>query len=234
MDELLTPPEPNQADREAVRLEDWRPEQGSQLFATKILYNYRALLRMDKSVSIRALQVEVVRGPAGDVATTMWARRARNSIVVDWSNGAVLNGNVDSSRKAGGPAPEYIPYGMGIWGGGGSGSLKVKVSDQRHFELLWKPKTMVLPLALDPASRLAFGLETDQSGRTPLGVVVVDIGKKELLGTIPLPKDTEGHACIFQPNDYLMVFDLGRWIMLIDLTKPAVPGVDRPQAKPEP
>jgi hypothetical protein len=81
------------------------------LFPGKLLTGYKPLLRMDEGVSIRPLQIETVRGPDG-LVSTIWARRAKNSLVLQWDKERVLLGNVDNIKSVGGPSPQYTPQGM--------------------------------------------------------------------------------------------------------------------------
>ncbi|MEK7118641.1 MAG: hypothetical protein AAB869_03440 [Patescibacteria group bacterium] len=226
MDENRTPPEPTKEQRDAVRIEDWKPQGAASLFPAKVLYNYRPLLRMDKSVSIRPLQVETIRAADGNMISTMWARRAKDSIVVDWANKSVVKGNVDNIKSVGGPSPEYIPPGM-LMGEIGD-RLLVKLSDSQHFKLPWDRDSVVYPLAMDEKSKYAFGAEKmndDKNGKRGhiSSIVVVDVREKKVAGIIPIPAVKTTLHCIFEPNDYLMVFDYdAQWIMLLDIKKSLV------------
>ena len=51
-DEMLTPPEASQAQKDAVRIETWQPANVPPLFPAKVLFNYRPLLRMEKGVTL--------------------------------------------------------------------------------------------------------------------------------------------------------------------------------------
>jgi hypothetical protein len=217
-DEMLTPPEPTQAQKGAVRIENWQPPSVAQIFPAKVLFNYRPLLRMDKSVGLRPLQVETARTASGGMITTMWARRAKDSIVIDWDNNTVVKGNVDNIKSVGGPSPQYVPHGMLLIAGNGELGF---TCNGDGFVNKWERSSTVYPLALDEKSNYAFGSEKGKESGRIESVVVVDTANKKLVGRIPVPPANNGLHCIFESNDYLMVFDYeSNWIMLLDLKNP--------------
>src|SRR3990170_5395622 len=88
------PPPPTVTEKGAVQVKAWTPE-GQHPFPAKILYNYKPLLRVDSGISVRPLQIETVHGPKGFVST-LWARRAKESIIVDWESQSVTPGQVNN------------------------------------------------------------------------------------------------------------------------------------------
>jgi len=215
-DEMLAPPEPTRAEKESVRVEEWKSP--TPLFPAKVLWNYRPLLRMDKSVSIRPLQVETIRTANGGLISAFWARRAKNSIVVDWDNSSVVKGNADNAKSVGGPSPQYVPPGMFLIAGNGKLGYD---NNGAGFSDKWPRDSAVFPLALDSRSIYAFGCEKSRESGRVESVVVVDTANKKVAGIIPVPRANNGLHCIFEPNDYLMVFDYeSHWVMLLDLKRP--------------
>jgi hypothetical protein len=210
----------DEALKDAVLIEELKPDKPDLKlpFPAKILRNYKPLLRMDSGISVRPLQVETVRTKDGFVST-MWARRAKDSIIVDWAANTVVKGNVDNARDADCPAAQYVPPGMLLFGGGGK--LVLKVTDTQSYKIPWERKTEVYPLALDEHYPYAFANELDRTtGLT--SVLVVDIPSKKPAGIIPVPPVQNSVSCIFKPQEnYLMVFDNDwSWIVMIDLSKP--------------
>src|SRR3990170_1831440 len=111
----------------------------------KMLTNYKPLLRLDGEISVRPLQIETVVSEKGFVST-LWARRAKDSLVVDWGQEKVFKGNVDNSRVVGGPTPEYLQPGAFLIGGNG------KLGFTRNgdgFKIDWKRNSSVFPLVVE-------------------------------------------------------------------------------------
>ena len=210
---------PSKAEWDAAQVKPW-PEPLPQ-FSAKIIYNYQPLLRIDRGVSIRALEVDNKHNGAGGLVTTIWARRASESIVIDWDADRVSAGNVDNVKSSDGPSPQYVAPGMDLWGS--DSKINMKIDDKIAFELPQQGNGVVFPLAVDPACNFAFGMERPEKNSTAAALVIVDIQAKKLVGNFPLPP-CEGLHCIFRPNDYLMLFDFGKqWIMLIDLKDKRAP-----------
>lgn len=219
-DELLTPAEPTQAQKDAAKIESRSAGKG-QFFPAKTVLNYKPLLRMTPNISVRPLQVATIERNGGFL-TTIWARRAQNSIVIDWGNQSVIKGNVDSAESGNGPAPQYIPPGMNL--GGHHGDIMLKISDSQWFHLPWHSGSTLYPLALDKDYQYAFGSEQVDATHRVENIVVVDIAKKQVAGNVPVPPAKNGVHCIFQPKqNYMMIFDYDwEWIMMLDLSKPNV------------
>jgi hypothetical protein len=203
----------------SARVESWTP-QPAPMFPAKVLYDYRPMLRMPAHISIRPLQVETVRTAKGGLVSTVWARRAKGSIVVDWDNSSAANGNVDSIKIADSPLPQYLPPGMALWGDGET--IIMKTPDDKALRLPGEQGCKVFSLALAPGHQYAFGTNVQEGGTD--SILVVDTVNKKVAGTIPVPRAANGLHCIFRPNDYLMVFDYDwQWIMLLDLSKSISP-----------
>lgn len=232
-DEDNAPPAATKTQIAAATIRPYSPA-GSQLFSAKLLVNYKPLLRLDEGVPIRALQVETIRSAHGFV-TTMWARRARDSIVVDWGNNLVRKGIVDNIRDVGGPVSHWYPHGMDFRVTG-TGELLLKRSNKPYdFDKIpWKRQSMVYALAMDPGYEFGFGMERMEGGDRSASIVIVNIPKKEIAEIMPVPKCMSLDVT-FSPREYLLVFEWDwQWIMLLDLSKPNVSAetVPQPEAKP--
>jgi len=183
-------------------------------FKVKIVRNYRPMLRIPKDVGVRALHIKTTTKGGGFVSA-IGARRAAESIEVDWSAAKVQTAKVDS-QNAEGPIPQHVDAGSVLLGGNGGIGIR---TDKGGFRVKYDRNVAIYPLAIDSGYRYAFGLEVATHAD---GIVILDLQEKKFAGRLAIPPAPHGvHVVFNSQTEYLYVLDSGGdWIVLIDLRNP--------------
>ena len=204
-----------------IKIEPWGMER-KHVFSMKMLTNFKPSMRVAGNFSVRPLQIETVK--SGDrYLSTIWARRAEESIVVDWDSGSVTKGSVDTATEADGPSPQYLPGNMFL--SSIEDRLEFKNKDT-SFSVKWDPNIAVYPLILDENYKYAFGVQRNDQKKTAVdGIVVLDVEKKEVADIINIPSAPMSVHVVFKPKDgYLLILDSDwQWILFMDLRKSKEP-----------
>ncbi len=95
VEEQQTPPPPKTGDVSAAQIKEVYAKDALKIFPAKMLWNYKPLLRMDEGVPVYALNIDTVRSANG-LTSTIYARRASGSVVVEWNGGTVQKGNISN------------------------------------------------------------------------------------------------------------------------------------------